>query len=360
MNWTILQELLSKNFLGNPLYNYVLGLGIFIVVFALLPVLKRVVIKRLHDLTKRTSTDFDDLLVGLFQRALVGDVYFITALYLGTWSLKLPGNIERIFQALFVIIVVFKSALILQGIAVYGLRKWTERREREDPTSAAMIKNSTFIVRLVLWVGAALFILDNIGINITAFVAGLGISGIAVALAAQAVLGDAFSSFAIFMDRPFAVGDFIIVGDLLGTVEHVGFKTTRIRSLSGEQLVFSNTDLTNSRIRNYKRMQERRIEFKFGVVYQTTPEQAKAIPQMVEKIIKEHKMARFDRAHFQSFGDFALIYAVVYIVLNPTYNTYMDVQQYINLRIMEEFSRNKIEFAYPTQQLYVTNVGGTT
>ena len=331
--------------------------GVFLVVIVGLPILKSAAVKHLQALAKRTASDFDDFLVGLLKKVLGSDVYFFTALYFGTLSLELPGKSERIFHALFVIIVVFKAALILQAIAVYGLKKWTERREQEDPTSAAMIKNATFIVRLGLWVAVVLFILDNIGIDITAFVAGLGISGVAVALAAQAVLGDLFSSFAIFMDRPFAVGDFIIVGDLLGTVEHVGFKTTRLRSLFGEQLVFSNTDLTNSRIKNYKRMRERRLEFKFGVVYQTTAEQARVIPQIVEQIIKAHKMARFDRAHFESFGDFSLVFVVVYYVLSPDYNLYMDVQQYINLRIMEEFKQNKIEFAYPTQQLYLTNIG---
>ena len=199
-----------------------------------------------------------------------------------------------------------------------------------------------------------LFIFDNLGINITAFVASLGIGGIAIALAAQSVLGDAFSSFAIFLDKPFQVGDFIIVGDLLGTVEHVGFKTTRILSLGGEQLIFSNSDLTGSRIKNYKRMRERRVRFSVGVIYQTSVENVKAIPPMVERVIKEHQGARFDRAHFKSFGDFALIYEVVFYVLSPDYNVYMDLQQSINFRLFEEFQKAGIEFAYPTQQLYIT------
>ena len=199
-----------------------------------------------------------------------------------------------------------------------------------------------------------LFIFDNLGVNITAFVASLGIGGVAVALAAQSVLGDGFSSFAIFMDKPFQVGDFIIVGDLLGTVEHVGFKTTRIRSLGGEQLIFSNSDLTSSRIKNYKRMQERRVVFSLGVIYQTPVEKVKAIPPMIKRVVEDHPHARFDRAHFKSFGDFALIYEVVYYVLRPDYNTYMDLQQSMNFRLIEEFQKAGIEFAYPTQQLYVT------
>ena len=156
------------------------------------------------------------------------------------------------------------------------------------------------------------------------------------------------------MDKPFQVGDFIIVGDLLGTVEHVGFKTTRIRSLGGEQLIFSNSDLTSSRIKNYKRMQERRVVFSLGVIYQTPVEKVKAIPPMIKRVVEDHPHARFDRAHFKSFGDFALIYEVVYYVLRPDYNTYMDLQQSMNFRLIEEFQKAGIEFAYPTQQLYVT------
>ena len=217
-----------------------------------------------------------------------------------------------------------------------------------------MLENMAWLARLMIWAATLLFVFDNLGINITAFVASLGIGGVAIALAAQSVLGDAFSSFAIFMDKPFQVGDFIIVGDLLGTVENVGFKTTRIRSLGGEQLIFSNSDLTSSRIKNYKRMRERRIVFSVGVVYQTPVEKVKAISPMIKRVIDEHQNARFDRAHFKSFGDFALIYEVVFYVLRPDYNTYMDVQQSINFRLMEEFQKAELEFAYPTQQLYVT------
>ena len=217
-----------------------------------------------------------------------------------------------------------------------------------------MLRNVTWVVQLMIWAATVLFIFDNLGINITAFVASLGIGGVAVALAAQSVLGDAFSSFAIFLDKPFQVGDFIIVGDLLGTVEQVGFKTTRIRSLGGEQLIFSNSDLTSSRIKNYKRMRERRVVFSLGVIYQTPLEKVKALPPMIKRVVDEHEHARFDRAHFKSFGDFALIYEVVYYVLRPDYNTYMDLQQSMNFRLMEEFEKAGPEFAYPTQQLFVT------
>ncbi|MBI2104651.1 MAG: mechanosensitive ion channel family protein [Candidatus Omnitrophica bacterium] len=353
-DWTAVQELLAKDYFGNTVQSYVIAAATFCALFIGLPILKAIALKQLEGLAKRTRGDLDDLVVELTRQAFGPAVFFVTALYLGAQSLALAEGVRRILQALFAIVVTVKAVQLLQGVAVYGLKRWTERTARTSPTGAAMMQNLTMLIRLILWTAAALFVLDNLGINITAFVAGLGIGGVAVALAAQAILGDAFSSFAIYMDRPFEVGDFIVAGDFMGAVEHIGFKTTRVRSLGGEQLVFANSDLTGSRIRNYKRMQQRRIVFKLGVVYQTTPEQVRGIPKLIEGIVKEQQLTRFDRAHFQSFGDSALIFEVVYFVLSADYNLSMDVQQQINLRIMEEFQKAGIEFAYPTQQVYVT------
>ena len=349
-----LQELLNNQVLGNTLQAYLVSAAVFFGVFGGLPIAKAITLRHLKALAKRTTNDFDDLLHGLLRRLVGPFVYLFAALYFATLSLSLPENIGRLLHALFVIVLTVKVTQTLQEIVAYGIRKWAERTVQEDPTSAAMLKNMTLIVRFLLWAAALLFIFDNLGVNITAFVASLGVGGVAIALAAQAVLGDAFSSFAIFADKPFKVGDFIIVDDLLGTVEHVGFKTTRIRSLGGEQLIFSNSDLTSSRIKNYKRMRERRVVFSLGVTYQTPVEKVKALPPMIKRIIEEHKNARFDRSNFQSFGDFALIFETVFYVLSPEYNVYMDLQQSINFRLMEEFQEAGIEFAYPTQQLYVT------
>jgi small-conductance mechanosensitive channel len=149
------------------------------------------------------------------------------------------------------------------------------------------------------------------------------------------------------------LGDFIIIGEYLGTVEYIGIKTTRIRSLSGEQLVFSNTDLTDSRVRNYKRMAKRRVSFRFGVTYQTPLDKLKEIPKIVENIIKNIDDTIFDRTHFVSYGDFSLIFEVVYYILGSDYNKYMDIQQKINLGIKEEFEKLNVEFAYPTQTIYL-------
>ena len=354
MDVQTLQEVMNSQFLGNTLRSYLVSAAVFFGVFGGLPIAKAIALRHLKTLAKRTTNDFDNLLHDLLRRLVGPFVYLFAALYFATLSLTLPENLSRLLHGLFVIILTVKVAQIFQEIAAYGIRNWAERTAKEDPTSAAMLKNLTLVVRFMIWAAALLFIFDNLEVNITAFVASLGIGGVAIALAAQAVLGDAFSSFAIFMDKPFQVGDFIIVGDLLGTVEHVGFKTTRIRSLGGEELVFSNSDLTSSRIKNYKRMRERRVVFSVGVIYQTPVEKVKALPPMIKRVVEEHQTARFDRAHLQSFGDFALVFETVFYVLSPDYNVYMDLQQSINFRLMEEFQKAGIEFAYPTQQLYVT------
>jgi len=348
------EALTATTVFGNTLLDYLIAAAIFCGVVLVFGLVKVVVLHRLHAWAKKTATVYDDFIIGLITRHVGPILYILIAFYLSAGSLTFPEKVSGFIHSLVIIIVTLKVVQILQSLLVFLLRQWTTKQQAESPMTAAMVKNMTIVIRGGVWAAAMLFILDNIGIDITAFVAGLGIGGIAVALAAQAILGDTFSSFAIFMDKPFEVGDFIIVGDFLGTVEHIGFKTTRIRSLGGEQLIFSNSDLTNSRVRNYKRMQERRVLFKLGVIYQTPYEKVKAIPGIIQAVIKEHKQTRFDRAHFQSYGDFALIFEIVYYVLSPDYNTYMDVQQFINLRIHEEFQKAGLEFAYPTQQLYIT------
>lgn len=194
------------------------------------------------------------------------------------------------------------------------------------------------------------------GVNITAFIASLGVGGIAVALAVQNILGDLFASLAIAVDKPFEVGDFIVVGSVSGTVQVIGLKTTRIRSLQGEQVVMSNTDLLKQTISNYRLLEERRIVFSFGVTYDTTPEQAEAIPAVVRKLVESHENLRFHRAHFKAFGASSLDYEVVYIVKDPAYGVYMDMQQSLNLGLMRELKALGVEFAFPTQTVYIASL----
>jgi small-conductance mechanosensitive channel len=244
--------------------------------------------------------------------------------------------------------ITFYVIRIISSFIKYLFDRGLSKRERNG-SREKQSKGILLIIQLFLWLTGALFLVDNLGYDITTLVAGLGIGGIAIALAAQTVLGDLFSYLVIFFDKPFEIGDFIIVEEKMGTVEYIGIKTTRIRSLSGEQIICSNTDLTNSRVHNYKRMRERRVVFSFGVTYDTSPENLQIIPQISRKIIEEVGDTRFDRAHFKSFGNFSLDFEVVYYVLSDDFNLYMDKQQDINLRIFEFFQNQGIEFAFPTQ-----------
>jgi len=214
------------------------------------------------------------------------------------------------------------------------------------------------IANILIWAVGILMLLDNLGYNVTTIVAGLGIGGIAVALAAQNILGDLFNYFVIFFDRPFEVGDYITIDDKKGTVEYIGIKTTRFKSIGGEQLVLSNSDLTKSRLHNFKRMERRRVVFNLGVTYQTKADQLREIPVLIKNIIESHAKTVFDRAHFATYGSYSLNFEVVYFVESPDFNEYMDIHQSVNLKIFEAFAARNIEFAYPTQTVFNLDVAG--
>ena len=228
------------------------------------------------------------------------------------------------------------------------------RKRGEDATTDRALKGVVGLAKAMVWITGALFMLDNLGFRISTVVAGLGIGGIAIALAAQAILGDLFGYFVILFDRPFEIGDFVVVGDHSGVIERFGIKTTRIASIDGEQIVVSNKDLTDSRVRNYKRMAKRRVVFRIGVTYQTPAALLREIPGIVAEIFRELEGASLDRVHFFSYGDFSLIHEIVYYVDGNDYTRYMDLQQTVNLRLYEEFGKRKIAFAYPTRTLYLT------
>ena len=233
------------------------------------------------------------------------------------------------------------------------------QRDEESESKEKQAGGLIAIVNIIIWILGAVFLIDNMGYNVTAIVAGLGVGGIAIALAAQAVLGDLFSYFVIFFDRPFEIGDFVTVGSDSGVIEYIGIKTTRIRTLNGEQLVCSNTDLTNSRLRNFKRMERRRIVFTLGVTYQTAAQQLSGIPDIVRNIIASEEKLSYDRGHFSGFGDSSLNFEFVYYVEDPDYNIYMNAQQSVYLEIFRTFAEKGIEFAYPTQTTFTAGPDGT-
>jgi len=260
-----------------------------------------------------------------------------------------------------VVVVLLLQSGFWAGIA---LAPWLQHRRSDllqsDRQTATTLNVVGFVGRLVVWAVVVLMALDNLGVNITALVAGLGVGGIAMALAVQSVLGDLLASVAIALDKPFAVGDFLVLQDHMGTVEQVGIKSTKLRSLSGEQLVISNADLLSSRVRNYGRMAERRVVFSFGVLYETAPEKLRAVPRLVERVICAQPVTRFDRCHLLRFGACSLDYECVYYVLDRDYNVHMDIQQAVILGIIEALAGAGVEFAYPTQKLFLQPISDET
>jgi small-conductance mechanosensitive channel len=293
--------------------------------------------KRLDKLAQKTANKLDDLVVEVLGNTSKLIILLI-ALLIACTSLDLPSKWETRLQHGWVIAIGLQVAMWLDR----GIRLWMHAYNNRTTTTTIV-----FLIRSVVWLTLLLTILANIGVNITAFVTSLGIGGIAIALALQNILGDLFASLSIALDKPFEMGDFIVVGDMQGTVENIGVKTTRIRSLSGEQIVSSNTELLKRTIHNFKRMAERRAVFIFRVKYETSPTQAAMLPNLIKAIITKIPGTRFDRAHFKQFGDNALEFEVVYYILNPQYNTYMDIQQSINLEVMQACTLHGINFAHP-------------
>jgi small-conductance mechanosensitive channel len=306
---------------------------------------------RLKVWAEKTESQIDDFIIKGVQKSVIPLLY-LGIFYAGITTLTMTPKVSRIIEIASLFLLTFFIIRFISSGILSSLKYFLKKQERGEE-KVRQLRGMTVLINIMIWVIGLVFLMDNLGFDISAVIAGLGIGGIAIALAAQAILGDLFSYFVIFFDRPFEVGDFITAGDKSGTVEYTGIKTTRIRALSGEQLVFSNTDLTNSRIHNFKKLEKRRAIFKLGVVYQTPSEKLEEIISVVKQIIEKQPDTIFDRGHFASYGDFSLVFEFVYFVAKPEYVDYMDTQQRINLEIYKEFSKRKIEFAYPTQTLYL-------
>ncbi len=349
-------DILQISFLQNSVQSYLVSLVIFFTGFLVIKILKGIIMHRLKAWAEKTATSIDDFSVRMVEQNLIPLLYFV-ALYAALKSLTPAPFLNRGIDITVAVIMTFFGVRFLVALIDYSFRTyWTVKDINTNRQRS--LQGILRVIKFLVWAAGLIFFLDNAGFRISTLIAGLGIGGIAVALAAQTILGDLFSYFTISLDRPFETGDFIIVGDFLGTVEHIGLKTTRVRSLGGEQLVFSNTDLTGSRIRNYKKMEKRRVLFRLGLTYQTPLKQLKEIPGIIRDITNDISNTIFDRAHFSSYADFSLVFEVVYYVNSGDYNMYMDIQQEINFRIKEEFEKRGIEFAYPTRTLYIERPGG--
>jgi len=346
-------DILGRTLWGNTLATWLLALAVAVLAFLVLGALKRILSRRVLAWVKKTETDLDDLVVNLFGRTWY---LFLVAVSIaaGSLVLTLPA-VESGIHTVLVILFWVQVALWGSGVIDYLVSRPAKEQAEEDPAATTTVNALGYVGKGILWTVAVLLALDNIpGVEVTALIASLGIGGIAIALAVQNVLGDLFASLSIVLDKPFVIGDSITVGEYVGTVEHIGLKSTRVRSLTGEQLVFSNSDLLSSRIRNYGRMDERRALFTLGVACETPYEKLVEVPGIVQDIIEAQPQTRFGRAHFKAYGDFSLDFEIVYYMVTSDYSVFMDVQQAINLEIFRRFAEEGIDLPYPTQTVFVT------
>jgi small-conductance mechanosensitive channel len=351
----VLDQLLQLQIFRNSFADWSLAIGLMVVLLAALLTARRLV-RRYHKwLLQTEKTELAEVPVEVLSRTTVL-FFLVLAVFTGLRMLPMSASTDRVLNSVLTV-ALFWQAGVWMSAAASG---WLERRRRRTVATDRAIAGSLgvigFIARVAIWALVALLTLDNLGIDVTALVAGLGIGGIAVALAVQNILGDLFASLSITFDKPFELGDFLIVDDFLGSVEYIGIKSTRLRSLGGEQIIISNANLLNTRVRNYGRMVERRVVFATSVTYETPVEKLERIAQLIRETIEAQSQTRFDRCHFAKHAAASLDFETVYYVLSPDYNRYMDIQQAINLRLHREFARLGIEFAYPTQKLFVSQL----
>ncbi len=346
-----LRELAQTVYYGNTLLAWTKAALTFALWFTVLPLARAFISRRVRSRMADHPVAFLVSLQTLLD-ATTRIFMFAVATYLAMRWLRIPPQADRYLDTGILIVVWWQVALWLSAAVRHAID--TRRAHAlAGAEGAASLNILRFVGVLMVWLVAFLMLLTNLGVQIGPLIAGLGVGGIAIALAVQNILGDLFASLSIALDKPFRVGDFLVIGEEKGTVEQIGIKSTRLRSLSGEQIVVSNGDLLKSRVRNYGLLYERRASFSISIPYETPRETVREVPALIEAAIRAQPKTRFDRAHFASFGDSALLFEAVYTVLAAEYNTFMDIQQAINLQLMDDFAARGIEFAYPTSRQFM-------
>jgi small-conductance mechanosensitive channel len=348
---------LARSFLGNSIQAWLVALVVLVGGWMLLVVVRRLLVQRLERSASHTHTRFDDIALGALRRTSGAFLLAVALVAAEHFALELPPNAE------FALHLFAKLALLLQA-ASWGtgaIALWldrTTRRAEQDKATVTTLNIIGILARVVLWTLVLLLALRAFQVDITALVTGLGIAGIAVALAVQNVLGDLFASLSIALDKPFVIGDTIKVDEFTGTVEDIGLKTTRLRALTGELLIFSNADLLKSRIRNFRGQVQRRVQFTLGVAPDTPPDRLARVPALVREIIAAEPQARFDRSHVSAIGDSAFGVESVYFVTTGDYGVYMDMQQRIYLTLLRRLADEKVQLARPAPPVVVLRDDG--
>ncbi len=339
-------------FFGITVYAWLTAIGSFAAIVLSAILARHILTVYITKMAQKTKGSLDDIFVEILE-SVRPTLYYSIAFFMAVRLIDAPYGLRTISAIFCAFALTHAAVRVIDILSVHITQRYVSvRDDEEESTVRSAISLMTSITKLLVWVGSGLFVISNFGVDITSLIAGLGIGGIAVALALQNILKDLFSSFSIFFDKPFAIGDFIEIGDKSGTVQKIGIKTTRLKALSGEELIISNQDLTSAQVRNFKRMQERRVSQKIGIVYETPQEKVAQLPHLIEEVINAIDDVRFSRAHFYSFDDWALTFEIVYFVKSRDYKKYMDVRQAINLGIMRMCADNGIDMAYPTQVVY--------
>ncbi|RYF94619.1 MAG: mechanosensitive ion channel family protein, partial [Chitinophagaceae bacterium] len=336
---------------GNTVQAYLMAAAGIFITWAVIRTLRRVVLKRVAKWIQNTDTSFDDILLSVVEKYVLPYVYLFINFHIIT-DLNLSARTLKILTyAMAFITLYYGVRLVIHAItlSINGLMK----RRNESAERIRQLNGVMIVVKALLWFIGFIVMLGNLGFDVRAMITGLGVGGIAIALAAQTVLGDLFSYFVIFFDKPFEIGDFVKTGASSGTIEQIGIKTTRLRSLDGEQLVISNTDLLKTTIHNYKRLERRRVVFTIAVTYHTDADMLRQIPMIVREIVESQADTVFDRAHFSKMDVSSLNFDVVYNIDSPDYTKFMDTQQTVLLKLIDGFRERGIEFAHPTQNIYL-------
>lgn len=344
-----------QTFAVNSNAAFLLAAGTFVAIMVLFWVVRTLLVARLKKVAERTQTRVDNLAVALLQDVRFWTVLLI-ALAVSARVLVLPAGVGRALNVLAMLALALQVIISSRILVEFAMARVLERTKRADGTPDPTVLSAAGIVRtlavVVVGVGAVLFALQNLGVQVTPLLGALGIGGIAIALAAQGILGDLFASLMIVFDKPFQVGNFIVVGDKMGVVERIGIKTTRIKSLSGEQIVFCNSDLLSSRLHNFGVMAERRVVGSVSIVYETPPDKLRRVPDIIRGVIESTPNVRLDRCHFKTLGQYSLDFEFVYFVTAPDFLVHAAAQQSINFSLFETFQREGLEFAYPTSLQY--------
>jgi small-conductance mechanosensitive channel len=344
--------MLSKKLFANTLQAWFVAITVGFLLGLILHLLRGVLAKKLRSLARQTTASWDDDFITVYERTKASFI-FITCFYVSFQGLTLSKGtnhfLDVVFSiALFVQLILWADKAIFVFVRRQGKVVVRSYSEFKDPKDVIL----SFVGRFFVGVLLILLFLDNLGVNITALVTGLGVGGIAIALAVQNILGDLIASISIAMDKPFAVGEVIAVAGHMGTVEKIGVKTTQIRSVNGELIILPNSDLLKQSIQNYKRLSERRIVLRIGIIYETDDDKIRSVPSLLKTAISQVSKTRIDRVHFSAFGPSSLDFEAVYWILDAEYEILMDAQQEVNLKVLELFKKNSINFAYPTQTVF--------